>query len=305
METKKSNRLPEGVGKKIVEALKKQSELINDIKEEEEIESSPGKIHQNTTFDEGFDNIKSFKTSLPENDSIRISIENGFSSEKFDDSPDLTSKSTIDREEYQGSQKDSEYESVFGFDVGKDLDYESDFDILDYDEDFEEPKPVQSLNQQYSQVIEQQKPVPQEAEVPTLTTVRRSQLQQIHTAPGLAKLQNAAKQETPLLNSDFSSSVDVLTRLVSQLPSGVTRQTGAQIIRQTMEAMGLSMNKILGEAQQAHEEIRQHVRDSINTIEEYRNNIKILEKEVQNCRKQADELEDIINLFILSDKNAK
>ena len=96
--------------------------------------------------------------------------------------------------------------------------------------------------------------------------------------------------------------IDTLLNLISQLPSGVTKQTGALIIRQTMEAMGISMNKVLGDAQSVQEELENNIRNNVNVIEEYRTKIKILEQEIHKFRKKAHELEDIISLFILSDE---
>lgn len=97
------------------------------------------------------------------------------------------------------------------------------------------------------------------------------------------------------------SDIDTLLNLISSLPSGVTKQTGAVIIRQTMEAMGIPMNDVLSNAQSVQEGLENSIRDNVNVIEEYRTKIKILEQEIQKFRKKAHELEDIISLFILSD----
>lgn len=101
------------------------------------------------------------------------------------------------------------------------------------------------------------------------------------------------------------SSIDTLVDLVTKLPPGVTKQTGAQIIRHTMEAMGIPMNKVLGNAQMAQEELEQSIRNNINVIEEYRAKIKNLDNEIQQFRKKAHDLEDIISLFILSENSKK
>ncbi len=107
---------------------------------------------------------------------------------------------------------------------------------------------------------------------------------------------NAAESANPR-----GSDIDTLLHLISRLPSGVTKQTGALIIRQTMEAMGISMNNVLSNAQSVQEELENNIRDNVNVIEEYRTKIKILEQEIQKFRKKAHELEDIISLFILSE----
>ncbi len=102
-------------------------------------------------------------------------------------------------------------------------------------------------------------------------------------------------------NKSDVSDIDTLLNLINQLPSGVTKQTGALIIRQTMEAMGISMNKVLSDAQSVQEDLENNIKNNINVIEEYRTKVKILEQEIQKFRKKAHELEDIISLFILSD----
>ena len=54
---------------------------------------------------------------------------------------------------------------------------------------------------------------------------------------------------------DMPTNVAVLKQLISQLPAGVSKQTGAQIIKQTMEALGISMKAVLQEAQQVQENL--------------------------------------------------
>ncbi len=99
-----------------------------------------------------------------------------------------------------------------------------------------------------------------------------------------------------------SSNINTLVELVTKLPPGVTKQTGAQIIKHTMEAMGISINKVLANAQMAQEELENSVKGNISSIEEHKMKIKMLEQEIQQFRKKARDLEDIISLFILSDK---
>ena len=53
-----------------------------------------------------------------------------------------------------------------------------------------------------------------------------------------------------IYNFEVPNNVAVLKKLIAKLPSGVTRQTGAMIIKQTMEALGISMRSVLQEAQQ-------------------------------------------------------
>jgi len=51
----------------------------------------------------------------------------------------------------------------------------------------------------------------------------------------------------------------------------------------------------------AQEELEQGIRNNIDTIEEYRSKIKVLDQEIQHFRKKAHDLENIISLFILSE----
>ncbi len=106
-------------------------------------------------------------------------------------------------------------------------------------------------------------------------------------------------------NSFDSSNIDTLVDLVTKLPPGVTKQTGAQIIRHTMEAMGIPINQVLTKAQMFQEELEHCIKSNINVIEEHKEKIKILEQEIQQFRKKAHDLEDIISLFILSENTKK
>lgn len=118
----------------------------------------------------------------------------------------------------------------------------------------------------------------------------------IFAKPGVKPINHPPQHTMP-------SNVAVLKRLIMQLPSGVTKQTGAQIIRQTMEALGISMNSVLKEAQQVQDGLNDSARDCLSTIQQYKANIQALEKQVQDYRKQALALNDLISLFILTDKN--
>lgn len=107
--------------------------------------------------------------------------------------------------------------------------------------------------------------------------------------------------ENGLKEDELPKNVKMLLKLVSQLPPNVTKQTGALIIRQTIEAMGIPIKTVLTEAQQIQENLGFTVREYMNNIEEYRTNIKMMEEQIQVCKKQSRQLADLINLFILSD----
>ncbi len=117
----------------------------------------------------------------------------------------------------------------------------------------------------------------------------------IPPAPAVHSTQNFAKA---LDDFEVPTNVAVLKQLISQLPSGVTKSTGAQIIRQTMEALGISMKSVLQEAQQVQESINASSRDCQANIMEYKRQIVLLENQVQKYTRQSAALNDIISLFI-------
>ncbi len=100
---------------------------------------------------------------------------------------------------------------------------------------------------------------------------------------------------------DMPSNVVVLRKLVNQLPPGVSKQTGAQIIRQTIEALGISMNSVLGEAQGVQDNLNATIKECAVKIQEYKSNIAYLERNVQEYQKQARQINDLISLFILAE----
>lgn len=114
-------------------------------------------------------------------------------------------------------------------------------------------------------------------------------------------------EPTPVQNANFETTLDtfevpsnvaVLRNLISQLPTGVSKQMGAQIIKQTMEALGISMKSVLQEAQQLQQSLNNATSECQATIQEYKNNIVNLEKQAQNNQRQYSALNDLISLFI-------
>ena len=185
------NRLPEGVGKKIVEALKKQSEI--------EIQSVPETI--NEEFVE---------------DLITEEVNDMF----------------IEEEETLNQKHEEE--------------------TLSYQYQAPQP-PVQEQRQFYSEHINQE---------PTQNFYNQempyNMAQQQYKEPQMTMnydYNESSYNEQSQINypraKEFTipSNVAVLKRLITQLPQGVSKQTGAQIIRQTMEALGISMSTVLSEAQ--------------------------------------------------------
>ncbi|MBE7712757.1 MAG: hypothetical protein E7Z87_03340 [Cyanobacteria bacterium SIG26] len=105
---------------------------------------------------------------------------------------------------------------------------------------------------------------------------------------------------TPQITEDFEypTNVAVLKQLISKLPAGVSKQTGALIIKQTMEALGISMNNVLQEAKQVQETLITSAKECQNNIIDYKKQISILEIKAQQYQKQSIAMNDIINLFI-------
>ena len=97
---------------------------------------------------------------------------------------------------------------------------------------------------------------------------------------------------------ELPANVEVLRQLITKIPSNVSKQTGAQIIKQTMEALGISMKGVLQEAQQAQENLNSAARECQNNIAEYKRQINVLESQTQKLHRQYSMLNDIISLFI-------
>lgn len=97
---------------------------------------------------------------------------------------------------------------------------------------------------------------------------------------------------------EIPSNISVLKKLIAQLPSGVTRHTGAQIIKQTMEALGISMKSVLQEAQQVQDGLSNSAKECHSTIQEYKKQIIALEKQAQSNQRQYAALNELISLFI-------
>jgi hypothetical protein len=97
---------------------------------------------------------------------------------------------------------------------------------------------------------------------------------------------------------EIPTNVAVLRQLINQLPAGVSKQTGAQIIKQTMEALGISMKSVLQEAQGVQEGLNNSSRECQTSIMEYKKQIGVLERQAQKYQRQSAALNDIISLFV-------
>ena len=110
------------------------------------------------------------------------------------------------------------------------------------------------------------------------------------------------ENEEDIEEFEMPNNINVLKRLIAQLPTGVPRQTGAQIIRQTIEALGIPMKTVLQDAQRVRDCLNSSIKDCNYTIQEYKSNIRTLEKQAASYQKQLNKLNDIIGLFVFSDK---
>ncbi len=97
---------------------------------------------------------------------------------------------------------------------------------------------------------------------------------------------------------EYPANVVILRQLIAKLPTGVSKQTGALIIKQTMEALGISMNSVLQEAKQVQEMLSSSSKECQHNIIEYRRQIGLLEAKTQQYQRQNAVMSEIINLFI-------
>jgi len=110
------------------------------------------------------------------------------------------------------------------------------------------------------------------------------------------------ENEEDIEEFEMPNNINVLKRLIAQLPTGVPRQTGAQIIRQTIEALGIPMKTVLQDAQRVRDCLNSSIKDCNYTIQEYKSNIRTLEKQTASYQKQLNKLNDIIGLFVYGEK---
>ena len=116
------------------------------------------------------------------------------------------------------------------------------------------------------------------------------------------KLSIDSEEDEAAEEFEMPNNINVLKRLINQLPTGVPRQTGAQIIRQTIEALGIPMKSVLQDAQRVRDCLNSSIKDCNYTIQEYKTNIRNLEKQSANYQKQLNKLNDIIGLFVYNDR---
>ena len=82
------------------------------------------------------------------------------------------------------------------------------------------------------------------------------------------KLSIDSEEDEAAEEFEMPNNINVLKRLINQLPTGVPRQTGAQIIRQTIEALGIPMKSVLQDAQRVRDCLNSSIKDCNYTIQE-------------------------------------
>ncbi len=233
------NQLPEGVGKKIVEALRREAEA--DI--------TPVDVSDN-----------SLNTNLPLTD--------------IQDLPELN------------------------FDAAKEEPVSNENLIVEEDSSVAVPEDVYSGREE-----EVQPQDPSIMDRPLFTAVTETPVTTFVNNPPVQKREEVKSTiVTPMAKINIPPNVMVLKNLIATLPVGVTKQTGAQIIRQTLEAMGLPMNSVLKEAQEVQEELNSSTRECMVKIQEYKTNILQLEQSVNEYQKNITQINDLVSLFLLTDR---
>lgn len=219
------NKMNDGVGKKIVEALKMQPE---DFSEDEKFVSNEGQEFDNSVMSDPSDSMLISSDSSDFN----TSREENFSSD-YQETPQNTSNMQL---KIQSQLREAQYQTE-----------------------------------------------------PSSSFVDSAFQQSLAQNLGFAPMQD---------DFEYPVNVAVLKQLIGKLPAGVSKQTGAIIIKQTMEALGISMKTVIQEAQQVQETLANNARECQANIVEYRKQIGLLESKSQQYQRQAAVMNDIISLFV-------
>lgn len=177
--------------------------------------------------------------------------------------------------------------------------YEEDYTNFDTEEqtinEFEEPAETLQINEMPTQqaVFAETPNTPAAQQIGQFTDIEPAQF----SIP-----QNPQPTAYNSFAPELPTNVAVLKKLIMQLPAGVSKQVGAQIIRQTVEALGISMNSVLQEAQQVQDTLNSAVSECSAKMQEYKNQIMQLEANARDYQRQMSQISDLISLFILTDK---
>ena len=166
----------------------------------------------------------------------------------------------------------------------------------------EEEETVISPTIQAAQSVQTVQPTIQQSQFTQQTFQAQPQMQEMNEPPlqfTMSGIQASTQYNS--LSQELPTNVAVLKKLITQLPAGVSKQIGAQIIRQTIEALGISMNSVLQEAQQVQDGLNSAVTDCTLKMQEYKNQIMQLEANTRDYQRQMAQINDLISLFILTD----
>lgn len=274
------NQLPEGVGKKIVEALKRQAEA--DISYTDDNNNISNSVP--LTEIEDFPEIQSVPNLEPVN-----GADNNFIIEEIDE------KNTTLPDGIYKTKENTEQNNTIAT-----------LEELDFVEQKQESA-VQTAQPQYQQPISQSVQQPsfqQSLQQPSYQEPVKPQ--PVYQQPIQQNTYQQPAQPQKSMNDitvNLPSNVLMLKNLISTLPVGVTKQTGAQIIRQTLEAMGISMTSVLKQAQEIQEELNTSTRECMLKMQEYKTQIMQLEQSVQEYQRNMNQINDLVSLFLLTDKN--
>lgn len=257
------NQLPEGVGKKIVEALKRQAEADITLLDENnsnlsgsvpltEIEDLPevqpiSLEEQTNTSDNDF---------IIEEEDLSSSLPEGIYKEKQENVDKVIKEQPV-------QQVATEEKTL----AEQTIQNEPENKIIFHNETKEPAKPIPPMSFNLNE-----------------------------------KPQEPIRKSSAMDKISIPANVLVLKNLIATLPVGVTKQTGAQIIRQTLEAMGLPINSVLKEAQGVQEELNSSTRECMLKIQEYKTNILQLEQSVQDYQRNISQINDLVSLFLLTEK---
>lgn len=147
-------------------------------------------------------------------------------------------------------------------------------------------------------VIPQEAPQPAATAAPTFNFNAQNETVDAAFKDTMMQFQTPEQNIPAVEDIELPANVAVLRQLITKIPPSVSKQTGAMIIKQTMEALGISMTSVLQEAQQVQENLTQSVRECQTSVLEHKKQITILEAQAQKYQRQFAAVNDIISLFI-------
>ena len=183
-------------------------------------------------------------------------------------------------------------------------DFSNNVNNITLDEETVETTETTTVVEEDTTTVQTAQPVQPTIQQPQFTqqTFQTAPIQEMNETPlqfTMSGIQSSSQYSS--LSQELPTNVAVLKKLINQLPAGVSKQVGAQIIRQTIEALGISMNSVLQEAQQVQDGLNSAVTDCTLKMQEYKNQIMQLEANTRDYQRQMAQINDLISLFILTD----